>query len=233
MPSSSKSTFEPLVRAHWALPDERLIGLMGWAGYLGTTVGSAHRAPHVPLGPVARTSLGEPDWPLPTRAVAEGRFCADEWAHDPAIWAWAHAAGPDAIALGCADHLAAGPGETWVVLSSRRLAVLVETRFVTERPVVDLGPPAARGLLGRARTLRQQVVDRFDAGDPTGGPSVTCWWERPLDAVREFRAVPAGRVPGQPEWFFRVAFTDGSALDVRMPDAEKFLPVVLRNLPAR
>lgn len=73
------------------------------AGFIGSTVGGAH-------GAIEHTAPlpGDPDpaWPRPTAMTTSGRFLDQEWAHDPAVWAWATAAAPGAASLAVAGELA-------------------------------------------------------------------------------------------------------------------------------
>lgn len=68
------------------------------AGFIGTTVAGVHTAP-LPGDP-------DPAWPRPMVMTTSGRFLGEEWAHDPAIWAWASAAAPAAGSVTIAGELA-------------------------------------------------------------------------------------------------------------------------------
>ncbi|MEU6748140.1 hypothetical protein ABZ914_18150 [Spirillospora sp. NPDC046719] len=168
------------------------------------------------------------------------RIWNDEWADDPVIWGWAHAADAGAAAAAVAGHMAGYGDEAWLLLTGRRLAVAVESRFA--RPA----EPSGGGLRGRARALlgdRTPGGDRASGGDRTPGgehgaapasdaPLTTCW-QVPYAAVRGLRAVALGR-GNVPEWFVRIDFADGSAFDFRPrrgADASKYVASVYTGLP--
>ncbi|MEV4003525.1 hypothetical protein [Actinomadura sp. NPDC049753] len=198
MPRNEQKLYE-IARAHWCAPGERLVMGDHAAGHIGATVRGLSTAP-APSAVPDGSSVPDPSWPLPTDPVRTGRFWYDEWPDDPVIWGWAHAPGPDAAAAAVAGHMTGYADEAWLLLTDRRLAVSVESRFA--RPS---GRPG--GLRGRVRGARGD-----DSGD-SAVPLTTCW-EIPFAAVRGLRAVPLGRTP-QPEWFIRIDFTDGSAFDFR------------------
>jgi hypothetical protein len=200
-----------IAQKHWTGPGEQIVWAVARTGH----VGSAGRAPHTVTGEVPVVDLPEPAWPLPTAAVGSGRFCTDEWAHDPAVWGWAHAGSPAQIAVRWADLLTAGRDECWLLLTNQRIALVVESE------ALDREPAGGGGFLGK---MRRQGQDR------TGPPLVT-WWEAPVGAVRRFSAVPLGRLV-QPEWFVRVEFTDGSAFDFRDGQAEQSVRTAYANLAA-
>lgn len=194
-----------IAQKHWTAPGEQIVWAVARTGH----VGSAGRAPHVVTGEVPEAELPEPAWPLPTAAVGSGRFCTDEWAHDPAIWGWAHASGPTQTAVRWADLFTAGRDECWLLLSNQRVALVVES------PEGEQG-----GFLGLGRRQERAV------------PPLVTWWEAPVGAVRRFLAVPLGRLV-QPEWFVRVEFTDGSAFDFRDGQAEQSVRTAYANLTPR
>jgi hypothetical protein len=197
-----------IAQKHWCHTGEQIVWAVERKGHLG----SAGRAPHRITGQVPEADVPEPDWPLPTAPVTGGQFYADEWAHDPAIWGWAHGGQPNQIALRWADLFTAGRDECWLLLSSGRLALVIEGE--------KLEPGNDGGLLGRVRGIRQQKV--------TTAPLVT-WWEAPVNVVRQFLAVPLGRLV-TPEWFVRVEFVDGSAFDFRDAQAEQSVRTAYANL---
>ena len=89
------------------------------------------------------------------------------------------------IAARWADLFAVGQDECWLVLTNRRLALLVEGAV--------LNPPSG-GVLGFGRS-------------GAAAPALVTWWESPVSA--RFTAVPLGREV-RSVWFVRVAFPDGS-----------------------
>ncbi|GDY31473.1 hypothetical protein [Gandjariella thermophila] len=138
-----------------------------------------------------------------------------------------HARHPEQAAARCADHLVLGGAETWLLLTTRRVAVVVESAHLAaaEAPAAE-----AAGELGRARSLARNVQDRFDtAADAATGP-LAGLREAPIDQVREVRAVPRGRTP-VPEWFVRIGFADGSAVGFRDGMAGQAVRTVHANLP--
>jgi hypothetical protein len=160
------------------------------------------------VGEVPVAGLPVPEWPLPTNAVSSGMFCNDEWAHDPAVWGWAHSQNATQVAVRWADLFTAGRDECWLLLSDRRLALVVEGEVLQ---------PRSGGLLGRVRGPQDDV------------PALVTWWEAPVGVVRRFVAVPLGRLV-DPEWFVRVEFADGSAFDFRDPKAEQSVQTAYLNL---
>ncbi|WP_143035810.1 hypothetical protein [Lentzea fradiae] len=193
-----------IAQKHWVRPGEQIV----WAVERKGHVGSAGKAPHALVGGVPQAGLPEPEWPLPTTAVSTGRFSMDEWAHDPAVWGWAHAQSPDQIAVRWADLFTAGRDECWLLLSDQRLGLVVEGEVLE---------PGRGGLFTRSREPKREVA-----------PLVT-WWEAPVGAARRFVAVPLGRAV-EPEWFVRVEFADGSAFDFRDPRAEQSVRTAYANL---
>lgn len=107
----------------WCRPGERLLARTKPAGHFGSTVAGRLTAPHRPLSPTPELTEAAAPLPLPTKAVGEGRFHDDEWAHDPSMWGWAYADDPGRLAVRLADLLTAGRGEVTLLLSSQRLAV--------------------------------------------------------------------------------------------------------------
>ncbi|HEX6343552.1 hypothetical protein [Umezawaea sp.] len=198
----SRTKLAEIAQKHWCATGEQIV----WAVNAGGHVGSAAGVPHRPAGQVPAAAVPEPDWPLPTEAVSTGRFRRDEWVHDPAVWGWA--TGP-ATAAAWADLFAVGRDECWLLLSNRRLALVVEGTLTAPAPT--------GGLLGRVRTL----------GQDRDAPPLVTWWESPVTA--RFRAVPLGRRV-EPEWFVRVEFTDGSTFDFRDANAEQSVVTAYANL---
>jgi hypothetical protein len=197
-------TLAEIAQKHWVRNGEQIV----WAVERKGHVGSAGRAPHAIVGGVPEAGLAEPEWPLPTAAVSSGQFCADEWAHDPAVWGWAHAQSPEQISVRWADLFTAGRDECWLLLSNQRLGLVVEGEVLE---------PERGGLLGRVRGPQREI------------PPLITWWEAPVSAARRFVAVPLGRQV-QPEWFVRVEFADGSAFDFRDAQAEQSVRTAYANL---
>jgi len=193
-----------IAQKHWVRGGEQIV----WAIERKGHVGSAGKAPHALVGDVPAAEIADPEWPLPTVAVSSGKFCTDEWAHDPAVWGWAHAQSPAQIAVRWADLFTAGRDECWLLLSNQRLGLVVEGEVLE---------PERGGLFSRARGPQREVA-----------PLIT-WWEAPVSAARRFVAVPLGRQV-RPEWFVRVEFTDGSAFDFRDPQAEQSVRTAYANL---
>ncbi|MFB9905096.1 hypothetical protein [Allokutzneria oryzae] len=119
-----------LAHRTWIEPGEKPIAIFGCHGHIGSTVGNAHRVPHQPYGEVHSMRPRVLTAPLPTAPVSEGRFVGDEWVHDPSLAAWAYASLPDAQAIRIVDHLASGHDDTWLVLSDRRLGVLIDNNRI-------------------------------------------------------------------------------------------------------
>ncbi|MGW4114071.1 hypothetical protein ACWEFJ_24645 [Actinosynnema sp. NPDC004786] len=200
-----------VAQRRWVGPGEQVVWVVDPEGHVGSTVGPTRAAPH--RSATAALEVPEPEWPLPTRAVAEGRFHHDEWVHDPAVWAWAHARGPEQAAARWADLFTAGRDECRLLLTNRRLALVVDGEAT--RPAA----PASGGLLGRVRGLGQSSPDV---------PPLVTWWESPVAAAR-LQAVPLGRL-ARPEWFVRIAFPDGSTFEFRDAQAEQSIRTAHANL---
>ncbi|MFI9811303.1 hypothetical protein [Saccharothrix variisporea] len=208
----SRTKLAEIAQKTWCARGEQVVWAVNRDGHVGSTVGSTRTAPHVPVGQVPEVHVSEPEWPLPTRAVGEGRFHLDEWAHDPAIWGWAHAAHPGQAAARWADLFTAGADECWLLLSNRRLALVVESGLTQpEQP--------SGGLLGKVLTRSPQRPD---------GPPLVMWWEAPAGDAR-YTAAPLGREV-QPRWFVRVAFPDGSRFEFRDAQAEQSVVTAYANL---
>ncbi len=122
---------------------------------------------------------------------------------------------PDQAAVRWADLFTAGRDECRLLLTNRRLALVVEGELT--RPAA----PVSGGLLGRVRSPGQSQ------SQPDVPPLVT-WWEAPVGTAR-FLAVPLGRQV-QPEWFVRVEFSDGSAFEFRDAQAEQSVRTAYANL---
>ncbi|MBW4716764.1 hypothetical protein [Saccharothrix obliqua] len=209
----SREKLAGIAQRHWLGEGERLAWVAGGRGHVGSTVGAVRTAPHRVVHDVPSPAAPEPAWPLPTRAVSENRVHNDEWAHDPAIWGWAHAQHPDQAAVRCADLFTAGRDECWLLVTDRRVGLVVEGE-------VAVAPePAAGGLLGRVRAL----------GQSRDVPPLVTWWEAPRSVVRAFTPVPLGRHV-RPEWFLRLEFADGSAFDLRDEQAEQTVRTIHANL---
>ncbi|GAA4869330.1 hypothetical protein [Saccharopolyspora cebuensis] len=188
----------------WCRPGEELLWRIGpRRGHVASDIAGRRSAPHHAGDRIAAPRLEAPDWPVPSEPVGEGRYHGDEWAHDPSIWAQARAGDPRAAAARCADGLAAGQADAWLVLSAQRLAVVVAESHAPE--------PAAGGWLARAKSFAENAVP----GSRTEDVALTTLWEIPGSSIHHFDAVPAGREI-EPQWFGLIAFHDGSVLMVRV-----------------
>ncbi|MFI9010940.1 hypothetical protein ACIGNX_27250 [Actinosynnema sp. NPDC053489] len=202
-----------IAQRHWVGSGEQVVWVVDPEGHVGSTLGASRTAPHRGSGAGPVLEVPAPEWPLPTRAVAEGRFHNDEWVHDPAVWAWAHAQRPDQVAARWAGLFTAGRDECRLLLTNRRLALVVDGE------VTAPAAPASGGLLGRVRTLGQSSPDV---------PPLVTWWEAPVTTAR-LHAVPLGR-QARPEWFVRLAFSDGSTFEFRDAQAEQSIRTAHANL---
>ncbi|MER7014136.1 hypothetical protein ABT324_22170 [Saccharopolyspora sp. NPDC000359] len=201
---------EKLAAQTWCRQGEGLLMRIGprW-GHVASDIGGRRRAPHEHGGRIPQQSAAVPDWPLPTEAIATGRYHGDEWVHDPSIWAWAHAPNPAAAAAGVADGLAAGGADAWLVLSNQRIAVVMAAS-AAKKP-----EPAAEqqsgGWLSRAKSLAKDAQSLVQSEEE----SLLTLWEGPSAVIRHFGALPMGR-DLDPAWFGQVAFQDQSTLLIRM-----------------
>ncbi|SDN18388.1 hypothetical protein [Allokutzneria albata] len=147
----------------WLNPGEAGVATFSCFGHVGSTVADTHRAPHVPFGEV-HSMRPQQEWrPLPTSVVSEGRFLGDEWVHDPSFSVWAYASSPDAHAVRIADHLASGAGDSWLVITNRRIGVVIDNN--------RLG----------------------DVTEPAEDSFMISLWEVPLAAVTRFSPAPLGK----------------------------------------
>jgi hypothetical protein len=200
-----------IAQQRWVEPGEQVVWVVDREGHVGSTVGSTRTAPH--QTGTAALEVPAPEWPLPTRAVGEGRFHNDEWVHDPAVWAWAYAQRPDQTAARWADLFTAGGDECRLLLTNRRLALVVDGEAT--RPAA----PASGGLLGRVRAMGQSQSDI---------PALVTWWDALVGTAR-LQAVPLGREV-RPEWFVRIGFRDGSMFEFRDAQAEQSVRTAYANL---
>ncbi|HEY8479616.1 MAG TPA: hypothetical protein VIL71_07270 [Spirillospora sp.] len=209
---------ESIAARSWCRPGERLLMRIGprW-GHVAFDIGGRRGAPHDHGGRIAVESVTEPEWPLPTEVVAGGRCHGDEWVDDPTIWGHVQAAAPGHVAVGCADGLAAGRADAWLVLSNQRLAVVMAAS-AAERPEPAPQPspsskPArsAGGWLARVKDVAKDAQARMQSG----GESLLTLWEAPGTVIHHFGALPLGRAT-VPDWFGQIAFHDGSSLVIRM-----------------
>ncbi|MER5390969.1 hypothetical protein [Saccharopolyspora sp. NPDC002686] len=183
---------EKIAAKTWCGPGEKLLWRIGprW-GHVAFDVAGRRGAPHQHDGGTRSSTV--PEWPLPTEAVATGRYHGDEWVHDPSIWAYVHAPHPSAVAAGCADGLVAGQTDAWLVLSDQRLAVVVAASAIDE-------PAKKSGWLSRGKSEEE---------------TLRSLWEAPIAAIRHFGALQMGREV-EPVWIGQVAFQDGSTVLIRM-----------------
>ncbi|WP_258341882.1 hypothetical protein [Saccharopolyspora gregorii] len=207
------------LREKWAADGEELRWLvLPEQGYVGSTVSGRTSVPHEPLNDVEPSHVDRTGWPLPSDLVTSGRYLGDEWADDPSIMWWAVADDPGRAAVRFGDHLTAVVGEAFLVLSSERLAVVVEQGKVGSRRPEQ--PGASSGWFGKVRSAAAQVQQAAegiaalkDAKHPHS------YFEVPISQVRGVRFAPMGRnIPRAA--FLRIDFADGSALFARHYEAE-------------
>lgn len=204
----------------WAVEGESLIWLLlPEQGYVGSTVAGASRLPHEPSANTSASTVDTPGWPLPSEVVSSGSYLDDEWADDPSAmwWVFAGAREQDAVRFG--DHLAAMPGVAFVVLSSSRLAVVVEQSMIAEQPAEVA---ESKGWLGKARSAAAQVQKAAEGiASRKDAKTAVSYFEVPLSQVASMSWTPLGRsVPRSP--FLRVDFTDGSCAFIRNDGAEDY-----------
>ncbi|EIF01119.1 hypothetical protein SacglDRAFT_04290 [Saccharomonospora glauca K62] len=202
---------EKLAAQTWCERGETLLMRIGprW-GHVAFDVAGRRGAPHEDGGRISPRSVGVPEWPLPTEAVAAGNYHGDEWVHDPSIWAWVHAPNPTATAVGCADGLAAGGADAWLVLSNRRLAVVMAASAARETEPED-EQQSSGGWLSRAKSIAKGAQSLVRSEEE----SLLTLWEAPSTVIHHFGALPMGR-DVEPAWFGQVAFRDTSTLLIRM-----------------
>ncbi|WP_073489571.1 hypothetical protein [Streptoalloteichus hindustanus] len=152
--------------------------------------------------------------------VREGRFWNDEWVHDTAVWGWAYAQRPDHLAIRLADHCVAGRAASTLVLTTHRLAVVIETSLLGE-PTPEPGdePETGRGILGKALTLAKSFRSDEGGDDKASrseAPVVATLWETPVNAIRGFRPLDKGRSVSVVEYLV-IDFVDGSVLEFAAP----------------
>ncbi|SFS31387.1 hypothetical protein [Saccharopolyspora flava] len=171
-------------------------------GYVGSVVNQKPMVPHKPLTEVRKSSVEEPNWPLPSLQLTQGDFLGDEWADDPSVMWWAFADQPERDAVRMADHIANVPGEAFLAFTEQRVAVVVKSNQVakeTEEP---------QGLFGRARSVVQKAADNL----PSPNHPVS-YFEVPMDRITAIQPVHVGRsIPRAT--CLRLDFTDGSTFFV-------------------
>ncbi|MEV0646211.1 hypothetical protein AB0I28_13200 [Phytomonospora sp. NPDC050363] len=150
----------------WCQAGERLLARAKPDGHIGSTIGGEITAPHRPRGRAPEPGDPAKPLPLPTLVVSQGRFHDDEWTHDPTLWGWAHADGPERLAVRLADLLTAGRGTVTMLLSSRRLAVARTHQPFTAwfeadvRHIVAIRPFGLLTADGHREFLRADFADR-------------------------------------------------------------------------
>ncbi|SHG85783.1 hypothetical protein [Streptoalloteichus hindustanus] len=204
------------LQSGWLAPHERPI-LVRWPGHVASTIGNSRLVPHVPQGSTPPTRAPQLRAEIHP-AVREGRFWNDEWVHDPATWGWAYAQRPDQLAIRLADHCVAGRAASVLVLTTHRLAVVIETKFFGEpepEPEGQQETSTGGGLFGKAMALARSLQSNEDGDGKEPKPEVpllTTLWEVPLSAVRGFRPIPKGR-DLEHIWHLAIDFADGSMLE--------------------
>lgn len=204
---------EKLAAETWSAPGEQMLFRIGPRyGYEAFDIGGRRGASHTWISrfPVKSTSL--PEWPLPTEPVAKGAYLGDEWVEDPTIWAYVHAPTENTAAVGCAEGLVAGRADSWLVLTNRRLAVVIPQSVTEEQPAPETEEKTG-GLLGRAKAFAkgaQTFVEQARSGEEDRLLTV---WEAPVPAIRGFASPHLGRW-GTPRWSGQIAFQDGSTLTI-------------------
>lgn len=167
-------------------------------GHVGSVVNQKPAVPHKPLSEVRRSLVEEPTWPLPSEQLTRGEFLGDEWADDPAVmwWAFADQAERDAVLM--ADHIANVPGEAFLAITERRVAVVVKNNQVAKEA------EEPQGLFGRARSVVQKAADSLPS---TNHP--VSYFEVPTERIAQIQPVRMGRsIPRAA--CLRLDFTDGS-----------------------
>ncbi|WP_406689476.1 hypothetical protein REH65_25795 [Saccharopolyspora sp. ID03-671] len=154
--------------------------------------------PHKPLSEVRRSLVEEPNWPLPSEQLTRGEFLGDEWADDPAVMWWAFADQTERDAVHMADHIANVPGEAFLAITERRVAVVVKGNQVAKEA------EEPQGLFGRARSVVQKAADSLPS---TNHP--VSYFEVPTERITQIQPVRMGRsIPRAT--CLRLDFTDGS-----------------------
>lgn len=210
-----REKWEKLLAEQWVDSAEKVLWVhIGQQAHTASVIDGRPHVPHAPQGEVPRTNLEAPEWPLPSEAVATGRFMGDEWADDPSIGWWATATRPDQDAVRFADHLAVGYDQAFLVASSTRLAVVVEADILAEpkeEPATE-----SKGWFGKARrAVAQAQSTAEDLSSKFGNRnSVVSFHEVDVQRVRGMQTLRFGRgIPRQ--HFLRIDFTDGSHLLIR------------------
>ncbi|WP_139274174.1 hypothetical protein [Saccharopolyspora flava] len=201
-----------LLTEGWCGPGEKLAFIIGGpqkSGWFGATTSDGRGAPYE-----AGHDVLQPPWPSVNSLVATGEHLADEWVHDPAVFGWAHASGPQQAAPRSAAALNSGRHLAWLVCSNQRLAVVVEADTLAEAKGTGGESGFLGGLLGKGRA---------NAGE------VETWWELPTSGIAGFAAADLGR-GFDPVEFFRIGFADGSVLEFRMKDAAELVKVAEERL---
>ncbi|QUH03614.1 hypothetical protein HUO13_24820 [Saccharopolyspora erythraea] len=208
-----REKWQPLLEEHWVAGGESVLWVeLPAQGYVGSVVNQRLEVPHAPKSEVRESLVDAPDWPLPSEQVTAGAFLDDEWADDPSIMWWVHAAAQERDAVLLGDHIANVPGQAFLVLSTNRLAVVV-----AEKQLAATEPqgPASAGLFGRARAAVHQVQRAAGELAPSLSEDVpVSYFEVPLSRIARMSAARLGRsIPRSA--FLRIDFADGSTVFTR------------------
>lgn len=199
-----------LLTERWCGPGESLAFIIGGpqkSGWFGTTLGNACHVPHM-----AGDDRVHPPWPQVNPLVAAGEFLADEWVHDPAVFGWAHADDPEQSAPRSVAALNGGGHLSWLVCTDQRLAVVVETDALSEAESSGERPGLLGGWLGKGKA------------NSGGVEPIETWWQLRISGIAEFTSAALGRGV-EPIEFFRINFTDGSAVEFRLKDAAELVKI--------
>ncbi|MEY8039398.1 hypothetical protein [Saccharopolyspora cebuensis] len=185
----------PLVTEHsWLAPGEHFQRIFPYRpGLFGATIAGRTVLPHQPLTPVPSCAPRDEDFGHPSDLVVAGRYRGDEWVHDHSLRGWLDATTSDQCAVAVTDNITATNGYGWLVVTNRRIAVVIAPDYTTPGPV--------------PKPLRERGIRHPE-------PNLDTLWEAPVGVLRGIRDERHGRtLTGSP--FAQLDFSDGSSLLIR------------------
>ncbi|ALG08769.1 hypothetical protein [Kibdelosporangium phytohabitans] len=197
-----KDLTESVIRTGW-LSEEGLVDVRPCAGHFLAVVGGEQHVPHAPAedAQLPKCRMKAPKWPLPSDLVTGGKFLHDEWVYDPSINGRVLTDTPDRDAVHCANHLIAGNGRAFLVLTTRRVAVVIEQQDVDG----DSAMTRFAGLLSKDKQKKEDAQ------------RLVTWWEADRSRVRAVNEITHGRHLSNLRRFTALVFADGSVLETRAP----------------
>ncbi|SFT55560.1 hypothetical protein SAMN04487904_103395 [Actinopolyspora lacussalsi subsp. righensis] len=206
-----RKEWENRIKETWALPDEEFESVITTSPkHAASIVNGEPHIPHTPLSETPGVELDRPEWPLPSEIISNGCFLEDEWANDPTIGYLAVATSPKHEAVRVVDHLSVGYERSALVITDRRLAVVIESQLLKSPPANknNLGS----NIIGKASRFARQTQETAEKmSEQETEISFSTLHETDISKVTNKQYVLLGKeVPRRS--FFVVDFSDGSRL---------------------